>query len=45
MECRSLCGLCQAMAKDKDIEDELTALLEKYFALPYFEFRYDEEMQ
>ena len=26
----------------KDIEDELTALLEKYFALPYFEFRYDE---
>ena len=25
-----------------DIEDELTALLEKYFALPYFEFRYDE---
>ena len=26
----------------KDIEEELTALLEKYFALPYFEFRYDE---
>ncbi len=26
----------------KDIEDELTTLLEKYFALPYFEFRYDE---
>ena len=26
----------------KDIEDELTALLEKYFALPYFEFKYDE---
>ena len=26
----------------KDIEDELTELLEKYFALPYFEFRYDE---
>jgi len=26
----------------KDIEAELTALLEKYFALPYFEFRYDE---
>ena len=26
----------------KDVEDELTALLEKYFALPYFEFRYDE---
>lgn len=24
----------------KDIEEELTALLEKYFALPYFEFRY-----
>ena len=24
----------------KDIEDELTALLEKYFALPFFEFRY-----
>ena len=23
-------------------EDELTALLDKYFALPYFEFRYDE---
>ncbi len=26
----------------KDIEDELTALFEKYFALPYFEFKYDE---
>ena len=26
----------------KDIEDELTELLEKYFALPYFEFKYDE---
>ena len=26
----------------KDIEEELTALLEKYFALPYFEFKYDE---
>ncbi len=26
----------------KDREEELTALLEKYFALPYFEFRYDE---
>ena len=26
----------------QDKEDELTALLEKYFALPYFEFRYDE---
>ena len=25
-----------------DKEEELTALLEKYFALPYFEFRYDE---
>ena len=24
----------------EDIEEELTALLEKYFALPYFEFRY-----
>ena len=24
----------------KDIEEELTALLDKYFALPYFEFRY-----
>ena len=26
----------------KDIEDELTELLEKYFALPYFEFKYDD---
>lgn len=26
----------------KDKEDELTELIEKYFALPYFEFRYDE---
>lgn len=26
----------------KDIEGELTTLIEKYFALPYFEFRYDE---
>ena len=26
----------------KDIEEELTALLEKYFALPCFEFKYDE---
>ena len=26
----------------KDKEEELTALIEKYFALPYFEFRYDE---
>ena len=26
----------------KDIEPELTELIEKYFALPYFEFRYDE---
>ena len=26
----------------KDIEPELTALLEKYFALPFFEFKYDE---
>lgn len=26
----------------KDIEEELTELLEKEFALPYFEFRYDE---
>ena len=26
----------------KDIEEELTELLDKYFALPYFEFRYDE---
>ena len=24
----------------ENIEEELTALLEKYFALPYFEFRY-----
>ena len=28
----------------KDIEEELTALLEKYFALPYFEFKYDEHI-
>ena len=26
----------------KDREEELTELIEKYFALPYFEFRYDE---
>lgn len=26
----------------KNIEPELTELIEKYFALPYFEFRYDE---
>lgn len=26
----------------KDKEEELTALIDKYFALPYFEFRYDE---
>ena len=26
----------------KDKEEELTELIEKYFALPYFEFRYDE---
>ena len=26
----------------QDKEEELTALIEKYFALPYFEFRYDE---
>ncbi|MBR1480846.1 MAG: hypothetical protein IJ609_02840 [Paludibacteraceae bacterium] len=26
----------------KEREDELTELLDKYFALPYFEFRYDE---
>ena len=26
----------------QDKEEELTALLEKYFALPFFEFRYDE---
>ena len=26
----------------KDIEPELTELIEKYFALPYFEYRYDE---
>lgn len=26
----------------KDIEPELTELIEKYFALPYFEFRFDE---
>ncbi len=26
----------------KDIEPELTELIEKYFALPYFEFVYDE---
>ena len=25
-----------------DKEEELTALIDKYFALPYFEFRYDE---
>lgn len=25
----------------KDIEDELTELIEKYFALPYFEYRYN----
>lgn len=29
----------------KDKEEELTELIEKYFALPYFEFKYDEEMQ
>ena len=26
----------------QDIEDELTKLLKQYFALPYFEFRYDD---
>ena len=26
----------------KDNEEELTTLIDKYFALPYFEFRYDE---
>ena len=26
----------------KDKEDELTELIEKYFALPFFEFKYDE---
>ena len=26
----------------KDKEEELTELIEKYFALPYFEFKYDE---
>ena len=26
----------------QDKEEELTALIEKYFALPFFEFKYDE---
>lgn len=26
----------------KDCEDELTELINRYFALPYFEYRYDE---
>ena len=36
----SICDNYYAKCKAKDKEEELTELIDKYFALPYFEYRY-----